>query len=389
MYKIPTVVVVGSHHHNTLGVIRGLGREGLKPIVIMTNRSQKPYILRSKYILETVALNNSLEVVPYLLKRFEGNAEKIVLIACHDKISEIIDCNRAALSQWFYAPGTNDRRLGSLVNKSIMTELAAQIGLTVPYSINSDDNIDIDKLPYPVITKPSASKDGSKRDIKILKSPTALLSFLEERKGRKFQIQQYITKSFEFQLIGCSIDGGNEIVIPGISKLIRTGSGSNTGFLEYTALTSDFETTLAKTKDFIKATGYSGLFSVEFLRGVDGTDYFMEINFRNDGNAICTTNAGANLPYFWVQRCIGAETPIPIIDHTEYVMPEYNELGMWFSGIISTKEFIKDFRQVTSYMEYAPDDPAPTHGHWDFRLKLFLTIVKKPLYKLAKFLGAR
>lgn len=389
MYDMSQVVVVGSHHHNTLGVIRGLGRKGLRPIVIMTNRSQNPYILRSKYIAETIELNNSDEVIPYIVKRFGECIEKPVLIACHDRISEILDQNRAELSKMFHVPGTPDGRLSSLVNKSVMTELAQIVGLKVPYSINSDSSYDIEKLPYPMITKPAASKDGSKRDITICYTSDSLMEFLKARKNRKFQIQQFIEKSFEFQLIGCSIDSGDEIVIPGVSKLIRTGSGSNTGFLEYTKLTPDFDETLEKTKAFIRASGYSGLFSVEFLRGLDGIDYFMEMNFRNDGNAICTTNAGANLPYFWAQKCFGTNISQPQIDHTEYVMPEYNELGLWFSGSISTKEFIKDMKLATSYMEYAADDPNPTNGHRDFQIKLFTAAVKRPLYQFAKLIGLR
>lgn len=389
MYNMSQVVVIGSHHHNTLGVIRGLGRKGLRPIVIMTNRSKNPYVLRSKYIAETIELNNSDDVIPYIVRRFSECTEKPVLIACHDRISEILDLNMSNLSKMFHVPGTPDGRLVSLVNKSVMTELAQRVGLNVPYSINSDSSYDIEKLPYPVITKPAASKDGSKRDITICNSSDSLMEFLRERKKRKFQIQQFVEKSFEFQLIGCSIDGGNEIIIPGVSKLIRTGSGSNTGFLEYTILTHDFNETLEKTKAFIRATGYSGLFSVEFLRGLDGIDYFMEMNFRNDGNAICTTNAGANLPFFWVQKCLGTNISQPKIDHTEYVMPEYNELGLWFSGSITTKEFIKDMRLATSYMEYAADDPNPTNGHRDFRIRLLTAAVKRPLYQFAKLIGLR
>lgn len=43
---------------------------------------------------------------------------------------------------------------------------------------------------------------------------------------------------------------------------------------------------LSKVNDFIKRIGYSGLFSVEFLRGQDGNNYFLEINMRNDGNHV-------------------------------------------------------------------------------------------------------
>ena len=382
----PKVIIIGSHHHNTLGVIRSLGRMGITPFVIMTKVVKDSYILRSKYLSGHVQLDGSDKVIPYLLQHCIDDSNKPVLIACHDRISEILDFNRIPLSKHFFVPGTSNQGLSKLVNKQIMTDLAASVGLNIPSSFVSSSILDLSALSYPVITKPIASKNGSKHDIRIFNSPDSLSIFLRNNSDRTFQIQQYIDKKFEFQLIGCSVDGGTIIIIPGISRLIRTSSGSNTGFLKYSELTSDFDDTVSLTKSFIKATGYSGLFSVEFLRGKDGSDYFMEMNFRNDGNAICTTNAGANLPYYWVMSCIGHSTESPVIKHTEYVMPEYNEIGMWMGGALSTRDLRDDFGKVTSYMEYAEDDPQPTRGHLDFRLKLIKATFLRPIYQLAKWL---
>lgn len=385
----PKVIIIGSHHHNTLGVIRAIGRSGINPVVIMTRILKSSYILKSKYISRSVQLNGNDKVIPYLLEHYTDDIEKPVLIACHDIISEILDKNRTTLSKYFYVPGTKEQQLEKLTNKQAMTKLASFIGLNVPFSVVSNEEFDINNLPYPVITKPSASKNGTKHDIVICQTKESLHKFLSQRASREFQIQKFINKDFEFQLIGCSINDGNEIIIPGISKLIRTASGSNTGFLLYTSLSSEFNKTINYTKKFIRATGYSGLFSVEFIRGKDGEDYFMEMNFRNDGNAICATNAGANLPMFWVQRCIGIQTNAPEIKRHEYTLPEYNEIDLWFNGGIKTSEFIKDLRLTTSYMEYASDDPAPTNGHSDFFKKLIIAILKRPFYQVAKKIGLR
>lgn len=382
--NLPKVIIIGSHHHNTLGVIRSLGRMGITPFVIMTKVVKDSYILRSKYLAGHVQLDGSDKVIPYILQHCVDNSNKPVLIACHDRISEILDFNRISLSEHFFVPGTSNQGLSKLVNKQIMTELAASVGLNIPSSFVSNSILDLSDLPFPVITKPAASKNGTKHDIRIFYSPDSLSTFLKENSERTFQVQQYVDKDFEFQLIGCSVDGGSRIIIPGISRLIRTSSGSNTGFLKYSELTPDFDDTVSLTKSFIKATGYSGLFSVEFLRGKDGSDYFMEMNFRNDGNAICTTNAGANLPYYWVMSCIGQSPETPIINHTEYVMPEYNEISMWLGGVLSTRDLREDFHRVTSFMEYASDDPEPTHGHRDFRISLIKATILRPIYNIAK-----
>ena len=111
----------------------------------------------------------------------------------------------------------------------------------------------------------------------------------------------------------------------------------------------------------MRRTGYHGLFSLEFLRDKNGKDYFMEINFRNDGNAICVTAAGMSLPYIWYLDCIGADysqernkkiTPV-------YVMPDMAELKLLATRQISLKEYMSDFKKTNRFMEYDKRDKKP------------------------------
>lgn len=382
------VIIVGGNHHNTLGVVRALGRKNIHPVVILTGNSKGSSISRSKYIKKSFEAIESTSVVDFLLSHYATPGVKHVLIGCHDIIAAIFDENYSRLSKFFYMPYTKNRVMGIYANKEKMRQLAESVGLTTPKSIEivSSENVDLSAITYPCITKPAASKDGSKRDICICNSIESLREFLALREGRRFQVQQFIDKEFEFQLIGCSIDAGETIVIPGVSKIIRAGNGSNTGFLKYDFISQDFEDTINLSEDFIRATGYSGLFSVEFLRGSDGKDYFMEINFRNDGNAICTTNAGANLPYWWVRKCLGQETEIPQMNHVEYVMPEFIEISSWYTGRISFSTMLADFKLATSYMDYAADDKAPTSGWNRFIVDLIMLSVKKPARKFLKVL---
>ena len=43
-------IVIGGNHHNTLGVIRSLGRKGVMPYVILTSGDNNSFVLKSKYI---------------------------------------------------------------------------------------------------------------------------------------------------------------------------------------------------------------------------------------------------------------------------------------------------------------------------------------------------
>lgn len=104
------------------------------------------------------------------------------------------------------------------------------------------------------------------------------------------------------------------------------------------------------------------MFSIEFMRDKIGVDYFMEMNFRNNGNSICVTNSGVNLPMIWYENSIGKVTIDKCVIHEEYVMPEFQELEFWYAGEISLLTMIKDFYKATSYMDYDKNAPLPTNG---------------------------
>ena len=373
------VIVIGGNHHNTLGVIRALGRKGVNPYVILTASDKEPFVAKCKYITEIWTDLKPSEVPHFLLTNFTDRKEKPVLIACNDTNSFVLDENRNELSNYFVVPGTKDGQLKLYMNKLEMSLMADKNGLTVPYSsVVYDGYIDED-LQFPCIVKPEFSNRGTKKDINIFENKECLRKFLKGN-PKRYNIQHFIDKQFEYQLIGCSLNNGEEIIIPGYSKLIRPGNGSNTGFLCYDNYPDDFLNIIERSKHFIKETGYNGLFSVEFLRGKDGIDYFMEINFRNDGNGISVTNAGVNLPYIWYLYNTGAEFRNEIKSITkQYVMPEFTELSMWYSGQISWRNFRADMKLATSYMDYDSEDPAPTCGWCNYRKMLINMMIKKPV----------
>ena len=116
-----------------------------------------------------------------------------------------------------------------------------------------------------------------------------------------------------------------------------------------------------KCIDFIKACNYSGLFSLEFIRCKDGFDYFLEINFRNDGNAYSVTASGLNLPYIWVAFNAGVDfsDELSKIIKTTIVMPELIDIFHVIKKDISLKQWIKDVKSTDSFLYYHKDDKYP------------------------------
>ena len=352
------VIVIGGNHHNTLGVIRSLGEKGILSTLIIVTKEKKPFVCYSKYLKRTIQIDNNESIPEVLLTEYKTNDNTPVVICCSDGASGIIDENKEILSNFFFLPGADEQgRISYLMNKKVMSNLAIKTGLQIPLTIYGDD-LNKENIPLPCILKPLISRKGSKSDIRICKTIEDVRCGLEQIGADNVQIQQYIDKDFEYQLIGCSTD--NDVIIPGVSHILRPCKGSNTSFLHYEPLKDGFYE-IKKCKEFVRRSGYKGLFSLEFLRDKCGQDFFMEINFRNDGNAICVTEAGVNLPYIWYLACLGQDYKDEMNKQikSSYVMPDVAELKLFLTGQISIIDYLNDLRKTNRFMEYDANDPKP------------------------------
>lgn len=383
------VIVIGGNHHNTLGLIRSLGRKGVNSSLILHNppEMKNAYVLKSKYLSDYDIVVDEGTMLQALRKRMTD--EKKVVVCTSDFAASVIDRNYNALRMSFCLPGCREQGLLTrLMNKRTMQEMAQQCGLETPFSVDINNNHELpDNIPYPCIVKPAASIEGVKADIGVFNSRVGLVKHLANCKAQLLHIEQFIEKSMEYQLIGCSLNDGNDIIVPGRSRIITQPVCTNTGFLHYEHL--DGTEPIEACKRFLQKAHYNGLFSMEFLRDGQGKDFFMEINFRNDGNSICVTEAGVNLPYIWYK--LNTDTGFSIANvntaiKEKYVMPEFNEIGLWYTQQISFVRMIRELRQADCFMEFTPDDPSPTGGKMAFWKSMMKAVVKRPVrvcyYKL-------
>lgn len=367
------VIVIGGNHHNTLAILRSLGERGVQSSLIVHTGDIKPFTTYSKFVNRSIVLRSYKGIGDSMYKIKTGDGKPIV-IAGSDRVSSYLDQNRDKLSQDFIIPGScTQGRISSLMDKSTMGNLAVECGMDVPYSwVSSPKDCDINKIEYPCIVKPLASFEGSKSDIFVCNNKTDLEACLAKVNCPKIQIQKYIDKELEYQLIGCSLNGGETVIIPGVSIILRQPKNTNTGFLRYIPK-KEFKFNETNCQNFLKATGYSGLFSLEFLRGKDGKDYFMEINFRNDGNSICVTASGMNLPYIWyLYNC-----DLPIDKELCYdkmkgvlVMPEFEDFHFVRTGQLGLIHWLKDVMKTDRFMDFSKTDQKP---FWQ-KLKTLLMI---------------
>lgn len=366
------IIVIGGNHHNTLSVLRSLGEKGVNSLLIVVSNDPDPYVRYSKYIKRYKVIDDVNGIAASMCE-LHPSTEKAIVIACSDAISSYLDLHYNELSQRYILPGSiEEGRITQLMNKNTMQHLAVENGINVPESwMVSVKAPRIDNIKYPCIVKPLTSKNGSKSDIVICEQEKELKDCLSHCTCEELQIQEYITKDIEFQLIGCSLNGGAEVIIPGASIILRQPKNTNTGYLKYIPI-RDFSYDRNACVNFLRNTGYSGLFSLEFLRDKNGVDYFMEINFRNDGNSICVTASGMNLPYIWYTfnngQSIDNELCYEMMKEV-YVMPEFNDIGNAIQKRISWCEWFRDVRTTNRFMEFSKRDQKP---FWMYLVKRIL-----------------
>lgn len=307
------VIVIGPDHYNTLWLVRSLGMIGVSPFVIIHSQNRKSFVSKSRYCNEYIIIKDKKDIVRFLLEL--KSERKIVIFTSSDEIAELLDQNYNILSNKYFIQNCNNQQ-GSLsywMDKKNMVLKATDCGLTTPksLSLSTDGNIDMSLVVYPCLVKPELSAEASKDYFRICNNETDLNRAIQEAKNKcsRILVQEYIKPEYEYLIYGVSTD--TEICIPGgLQKIHTCSSLNNLGMMSFACLSSeipkqmeDFE----RIKQFIRAIGYKGLFSVEFIVTKEKA-YFLEINLRNDGTCYITTQAGVNMPAIWAYSCMGKDS---------------------------------------------------------------------------------
>lgn len=356
------IIVIGGNHHNTLAVLRSLGEKGVKSLLIVVSEESNPYVSYSKYIMKAMIIKD-INDISKAMYSIHVSQEKAIVIACSDSIASYLDDNYSCLAKDFILPGSSVQgKITRFMNKNTMLEEAVKSGLNIPKSwVITSSSRNVEDIVYPCIVKPLISKNGTKSDITICDNRKELEKYLEFCNCNELQVQEYISKDMEFQLIGCSLDSGNDVIIPGVSIILRQPENTNTGFLKYIPIREFLYDKDACVK-FLKHIGYSGLFSLEFIRDKNGVDFFMEINFRNDGNSICVTASGMNLPYIWYLYNSGQSYSKELTYESMkevIVMPEFEDFANVKNGNISLFKWLLDVKNTDRFMEFSKYDQKP------------------------------
>lgn len=376
------IFVFGGDHHNTIGVIRCIAEANIDSTIYAIVRATKENSItfKSKYVSKVYTIATHQEGLNILLES-RSKKEKQILICCSDGSAEIVDKHLGELLPYYYLQNANEKtgRIIHFMDKKNISDLAVECGFVIPnsYVMSLEENIPID-LIYPCITKPLLSVKGHKSDIVTCKDKEELERALEsiwKAGGSDVQIQQYIDKEYELSIVGCSLNGGKDLVLPGIIRKIREypvrrGSSSFAVMLPW----SEYKFNLKPVYRIMQKLGYTGLFSIEFLHSKN-ENYFLEVNLRNDGNGAVSKVGGVNLPDILVQSFLGNNIDITkkILHKPIYFMRDEFDYFHVLENRLSLLKWVKDFKRTDFFLLYDKKDKGPFNKR---RMSIIKNIIK-------------
>lgn len=353
-------IILGDSSHNTLSAVRSLGEAQVSVTLVLKCEEDICNLCQSKYLKKSDIIK--VKDVGELHEAFDKiNGKNQLLITTFDEGAMWVDSHEKELSKKFVTP-CRGAQIGPLFDKAAQCELAIECGLTVPRSIvyKRGDDFPYGDIAFPLLLKPLVSTNGEKSDIHICHNASDVESALQSNsRCDKFIVQEFIEKEYELDCIGVSTD--DDVIISGAVRKIRhypplIGAGAYGIFIPEQELNIDMEA----ISRFIRKSNYHGPFSIELLHTASGKNYFMEVNFRNEGLAYASTVAGANLHAIYAGAAIYAPQKVRRI----YMMNYSIDFLYVKNGELTLRQWLRDLFRTRCFINFSLRDPMPVISYY-------------------------
>lgn len=311
------VIVLGNNHHNTLGLVRSLGRGGMDvTCLIVSEGLVNSFVGKSKYIKDFRLLPSFDSALSYMKENIP-HEEQIPVFTTSDAAAEYLDSHYDELCQHYLVNncGRKQDGISYWMNKEIMLSKAKECGLVVPSGFHFNTSSDLSTIPeevvFPCIIKPQKSSLAGKDNFRICNNREQLEVAIREVSVhcQEVMIQEYIKRDYEVLVMGMRSITTKTTVIPGCLHKLRVCQHTKSlGMFAYAYTTRAIDNAIEveSMKRFLDAIDYDGIFSMEFMIANEKA-YFLEINLRNDGTQFCFEGAGVNLPLLWIKASKGKD----------------------------------------------------------------------------------
>lgn len=315
----PIAVVVGSGL-NALGVIRSLAVAKIPVQLVCSEMDAAVYTRYAKKQFVEDTCGDALIAV--LIKIGQQYKEKPVLFLTEEKSVVTVSERRDEILPYFRIAVPDQVVLSALMHKQGFQDIASKLGSPVPPAVHLRSEADLpelDKLRYPCVLKP-AVKDYA-YGARFQKA--YVVSSIEEASARFREIAPICTDLVVQQWIEGSDDdiyfclqyvGGDGPVASFCGRKLRSWPPYIGGTASCTAAWEVADELNELTTAFFKATGFSGMGSMEYKRDRrDGRFYMIEPTVaRTDFQEEVATLNGVNIPL--VAYCHETGQPLPPIE---------------------------------------------------------------------------
>lgn len=303
MIQDQIVIVFAIEHYNPLGVIRTLGKRGIRSDYI-AEKGRVRLSSKSKYLNKVYEVENVEEGYDVLLKEYGEvykTGMKPVIICSDDKTIGHLDQHFDELKDKFIFFNCGQQgRIIDYMDKFRILELAKKHGLKILDSrVVKRGEIPGD-LKYPIITKSiSPNSGGWKSDVFICENSVELNEAFKKIKSEEVLLQQFVDKKNEYAVEGCSVNHGKDTLL----SIYSTYNYLIKGYYSPYRTSGSFHNPEIEKglRGMIEEIGFEGIFDAEFLVGPDDEYYFLEVNFRNTTWSYASDVLGMPLAYLWVK----------------------------------------------------------------------------------------
>lgn len=376
----PKVIVIGHGYTSRLSIIRSVAEIGCEVTVISLvwykNNSkelwkEKQVDCYSKYVTKVLYCyrKGEKELIDLLLTECKEPNQKPIIIPDTDFSAATIDKYREQLSPYFLFPHVKEGH-GSVLkwmDKVVQKNLAKRIGLNVADSSAvveiSDKKYDIPQgIKYPCYTKALATIAGGKGGMRRCENESELrgaLDVLCREVDVRVLVEEYKVIDKEYAVLGFS-DGVNVLIPGAIQQLIVSKKNKGIAMTGMVMPVDVFGDLIDKFKDFVLATGFVGIFDIDFFYS-EGKYYFCEMNLRFGGSGYAITKMGVNLPAMLVRSLRGESIGEmrQFFTGTATYVNERMCMDDWQNCLLSSSDFHKAIEQADIRFVRDMDDPEP------------------------------
>lgn len=355
-------IVVGAEHYNPLGMVRSLGENGIRPIVVVYDAKVK-ITSSSKYCGEIYHVRNVAEGYDLILKKWGNMQDKPFILASDDLTVSFYDQRYDEIKDRFYFYNAGRQgRITEVMEKECLCRMAEDCGMAIPKTYRVRNGNIPNGLEYPVLTKAGNSfSDNWKESTHICRDEGQLKKAFAEIRQKDVIIQRYINKKNELCLDGYSWNKGKKVFI---------GIASNYKYIlsdRYSSYMDIFNFQNEKLQQalerMIALIGFEGIFSVEFLVDQNDALFFLEINFRNSTWSYASTKVGMNLVIGWCRAMLEGDKHVPIYRDIEKGFTAMNELSDFKIRVLGRRvgvgRWIRDLRQCNCKFYSQRNDKKP------------------------------